>query len=84
MTSRWTQLRVPVGWTKRYNPLPSACRPGGADRTKAAVSALSGWRPRRLVRGGLAAKSTTTFIPALYTGLGWISPYVLTDSVRDG
>ena len=37
-----TQFRVTVGWTKRCKPLPSACRPGGAVRTKAAERALSG------------------------------------------
>ena len=82
MTSRWTQLRVPVGWTNRYKPLPSACRPGGAERTKAAESALSGWRPRRLVLRGVAAGLATTSIPPLYTGLGWIPPYVLTRLTR--
>lgn len=49
MTSRWTQLRVPVGLTNRYSPLPSAWRPGGAEPTKVAERALSGWRPRGLV-----------------------------------
>ena len=48
--SRRAQLRVPVGWTNRYRPLPPACRPGGAERTKAAESALSGRRARRLVK----------------------------------
>ena len=46
MASRWIQLRVPVGLTRRYNPWPSQYRPGVAVRTKAAERALSGWRPR--------------------------------------
>ena len=60
----------------RYRPLPSACLPGGAERTKAAESALSGWRPRRLVLRGERAGLPTTSIPPLYAGLGWISPHV--------
>ena len=82
MTSRWTQLRVPVGWTNRYKPLPSAWRPGGAERTKAADSALSGWRPRRLVLPILAAGLATTSIPPLYAGLARIPQDRLTASVR--
>ena len=35
-TSRWTQLRVPDGCTKRYNPWPSQYRPGaGGGGTRA-------------------------------------------------
>ena len=82
MTSRWTQLRVPVGWTNRYSPLPSAWRPGGAERTKAAERALSGWRPRRLVLRGEGSDLATTSIPPLYTGLRWIPPHVLIRSVH--
>ncbi len=44
-TSRWTQLRVPVGRTNKYRPFPCPWRPSVAERTKAAESALSGWRP---------------------------------------
>ena len=61
---RWIQLRVPVGWTNRYRPLPSACLPGGAERTKAAESAFSGWRPRRLVVPYGSAK-TNSVLPEL-------------------
>ena len=61
-TSRWTQLRVPGGWTNRYRPLPSAWRPGGAERTNAAERALSGWRPRRLaLRQGNDSTNTAQY-----------------------
>ena len=42
MTSRWTQLRVPLGWTNRYKLLPSTCLPRCGERTRVAERALSG------------------------------------------
>ena len=83
MTSRWTQLRVPVGWTNRYKPFPSAWRPGGAERTKAAESALSGWRPRRLVRRVVVAVLATIAIPPLHARLSRISQYALNQPAHD-
>ena len=71
-----------VGWTNRYSPLPSACLPGGAERTKAAESALSGWRPRRLVLRVVVAVLATTSIPPSNTGCSRIPLHVLTRSVR--
>ncbi len=55
---------------EQIQAMPSACRPGGAERTKAAESALTGWRPRRLVLGVVAAALPTTSIPPFICGNG--------------
>ena len=78
MTSRWFQLQLLVGWTKTYMPLPPACRPGGAVRTKATESALSGWGPRRLVLRGAATAVIIASIAASNSRIGWILPFVPT------
>ena len=52
MTSRWTQLRVPDGWTNRYNPLPSACRPGRRGTDEGGREGLVGVAPPALGSAG--------------------------------
>ena len=70
MTSRWTQLRVPVGWTNRYRPFPSAWRPGGAERTKAAESAFVGMASSALGSAGSRDGRGYNIHSAIIYGIG--------------
>ena len=70
MTSLWIQLLVPVGCTNKYNPLPSACRPGGRGPDEGGSERLVGMAASALGSAGCGGGVTYSIHPRIIYGIG--------------